>query len=95
MHGALQARAGTIAGVDGPLHGKDAQSSGGFARMRYMQVIEAGDVHAARRAYLQLLEKSGIALMPSMAIYVETVHRTRATDGSWLCYIAQQMPAAA
>lgn len=57
--------------------------------MRYMQVIEAGDVHDARRSYLGLLDRRGIALVPNMAIFVETVHRSRGRDGSWLCYIAQ------
>lgn len=63
--------------------------------MRYMQIIEAPDVHAARRAYLELLERRGIALVPGMGIYVETVHRTRGHEGSWLCYIAHAMSAAA
>ncbi|MCW2955883.1 MAG: hypothetical protein JWO69_752 [Thermoleophilia bacterium] len=63
--------------------------------MRYMQIIEAPDVHGARERYLELLERRGIAMMPSMAIYVETVHRTRGSEGSWLCYIAQVMQTAA
>lgn len=63
--------------------------------MRYMQVIEARDVQDARRAYLELLDKRGVALVPSMAIYVETVHRAGQQDGSWLCYIAQVMSHAA
>ena len=60
-----------------------------------MQIIEAPDVHSARTSYLDLLERRGISLMPSMAIYVETVHRSRGSSGSWLCYIAQVMTAAA
>ena len=63
--------------------------------MRFMQVIEAGDVHDARTAYLQLLNKRGVDLVPSMAIYVETVHRHRQVTGSWLCYVAQAVPMAA
>lgn len=67
----------------------------GDSTMRYMQVIEAPDVHHAKRAYLELLNRRGIALMPSMAIFVETVHRSQPHDGSWLCYIAQTTQAAA
>lgn len=63
--------------------------------MRYMQIIEARDVHDARQAYLELLQRRGIALVPTMSIYVETVHRPRQQDGSWLCYIAQAMQHAA
>ncbi len=63
--------------------------------MRYMQIIEAQDVHEARRAYLDLLQRRGIALVPSMSIYIETVHRARQQHGSWLCYIAQTMQHAA
>lgn len=63
--------------------------------MRYMQVIEAQDVHEAKRAYLGLLEQRGIQLAPSMSIYVETVHRARQQHGSWLCYIATAMQHAA
>lgn len=64
--------------------------------MRYMQVIEAGDVHDARRAYLDLVQRRGIALVPTMAIYVETVHRSGHQGGdAWLCYIAQAMQQAA
>ena len=63
--------------------------------MRYMQIIEARDVHDARGAYLELLGRRNIPLMPSMAIYVETVHRSQGREGSWLCYIAQAVPAAA
>ena len=63
--------------------------------MRYMQVIEAPDVHEARTAYLELLGRRGIQLSPSMSIYVETVHRARAQEGSWLCYIAVAMQHAA
>ena len=60
-----------------------------------MQIIEARDVHEAKRAYLELLERRGIALVPNMSIYVETVHRSRQQEGSWLCYIAQVMQHAA
>jgi len=60
-----------------------------------MQIIEARDVHGARDAYLELLGKRGIALDPSMAIYIETVHRSQGRDGAWLCYISQVMAAAA
>lgn len=63
--------------------------------MRYMQVIEAPDVHAARGAYLELLQRRGIELSPAMSIYVETVHRSRQQPGSWLCYIATAMQHAA
>jgi hypothetical protein len=63
--------------------------------MRYMQVIEARDVHEARGAYLELLQRRGIQLAPSMSIYVETVHRSRSQPGSWLCYIAVAMQHAA
>jgi hypothetical protein len=63
--------------------------------MRYMQVIEADDVDGARRAYLELLGRRGIPLVPSMAIYVETVHRPRGQGIAWLCYIAQAVPNAA
>ena len=57
--------------------------------MQYMQIIEARDVHDARRAYLELLERRGIALVPTAGIYIETVHRAGQQHGSWLCYIAQ------
>lgn len=63
--------------------------------MRYMQIIEAQDVHEARNAYLELLQQRGIALVPAMSIYVETVHRPRQEHGSWLCYIATAMQHAA
>lgn len=63
--------------------------------MRYMQVIEARDVHEARDAYLKLLERRGIALVPAMSIYVETVHRPQQQHGAWLCYLAQAMQHAA
>lgn len=63
--------------------------------MRYMQVIEARDVHDARSAYLELLGRRGIALAPTMSIYVETVHRAGQQQGSWLCYIAHAMQHAA
>lgn len=56
--------------------------------MRYMQVIEAQDVHEARSAYMELLKRNGIQLSPGMTIYVETVHRAGQQRGSWLCYIA-------
>jgi hypothetical protein len=52
--------------------------------MRFMQVIEATDVHDARRSYLELIQRRGIALVPNMAIYVETVHRSRHDADSWL-----------
>lgn len=67
----------------------------GNARMRYMQIIEARDVHEARNAYLELLERREIQLAPALSIYVETVHRARQQDGSWLCYIAPAMQHAA
>ncbi|MCW2974085.1 MAG: hypothetical protein JWN72_2358 [Thermoleophilia bacterium] len=63
--------------------------------MRFMQVIEARDVHDARDAYLKVLNKRGVDLVPSMAVYVETVHRHRQVTGSWLCYVAQAVPMAA
>jgi hypothetical protein len=63
--------------------------------MRFMQVIEARDVHEARTAYLNVLDKRGFGLDPSMAVYVETVHRSRQITGSWLCYIGQAVPMAA
>lgn len=63
--------------------------------MRYMQIIEAQDVHDARSAYLELLQRRGIALVPTMSIYVETVHRARQQHGSWLCYITTAMQHAA
>lgn len=63
--------------------------------MRYMQIIEARDVHHARTAYLELLQRRGIALSPAMSIYIETVHRARQEQGSWLCYLAPAMQHAA
>lgn len=63
--------------------------------MRYMQVIEAQDVDAARTAYFELLQRRGIQLTPDMSIFVETVHRARQAHGSWLCYIATAMQHAA
>ena len=63
--------------------------------MRYMQIIEARDVHQARNAYLELLQRRGIALVPTMSIYIETVHRARQEQGSWLCYLAPAMQHAA
>lgn len=63
--------------------------------MRYMQIIEARDVHEAQKAYVELLQRRGVPLVPSMSIYVETVHRARQQDGSWLCYVAQAMQHAA
>lgn len=63
--------------------------------MRYMQVIESTDVHEARTRYLELLERRGIAPDPSLAIYVETVHRPVPGGRSWLCYLAPAMQHAA
>lgn len=63
--------------------------------MRYMQIIEASDIQGARQSYLQLLERRGIALMPSMSIYVETVHRPQQQAGAWLCYLAHAVQHAA
>lgn len=63
--------------------------------MRYMQVIEARDVHGARTAYLEVLGRRGVELVPSMAIYVETVHRHGQVAGSWLCYVGQAVQMAA
>lgn len=63
--------------------------------MRYMQVIESRDVHEARTRYLDLLGRRGVALDPSFAIYVETVHRPVADGRAWLCYIAPAMQHAA
>lgn len=63
--------------------------------MRYMQVIEAGDVHAARDTYVELLQRRGVQLSPSMSIYVETVHRSREQRPGWLCYVAVAMQHAA
>lgn len=63
--------------------------------MRYMQIIEARDVHEARSAYLELLSRRGVPLAPTMSIYVETVHRARQQDCSWLCYIAHAVQHAA
>lgn len=63
--------------------------------MRYMQIIEARDVHEAQRAYVELLQRNGIELMPSMNLYVETVHRSGGQPGSWLCYISLAMSTAA
>ena len=60
-----------------------------------MQIIEARDVHQARHAYLELLQRRGIALVPTMSIYIETVHRARQEQGSWLCYLAPAMQHAA
>ena len=74
---------------------QDADGSQGERRMRYMQIIEARDVHDARRAYLQLLEQRGIGLVPNMTIFVETVHRSPDQNGAWLCYIAPAMQHAA
>lgn len=62
--------------------------------MRYMQIIEAPDVHAAQRAYAALMQRHGIPLDSAMTIHVETVHRAGMQHGSWLCYIAQVAAAA-
>ncbi|MCW2923516.1 MAG: hypothetical protein JWM98_920, partial [Thermoleophilia bacterium] len=67
----------------------------GERRMRYMQIIEADDVHAARLSYLELLGRRGISLDTTMTIFIETVHRSRQQGGAWLCYIAQAMQHAA
>lgn len=63
--------------------------------MRFMQIIESPDVHSARSRYLQRLGDRGVALEPGMAVYVETVHRSRPDARSWLCYIAQALQHAA
>lgn len=63
--------------------------------MRYMQIIEARDVHAARASYIDVLTRRGVSLEPTMAVYVETVHRARQQHGSWLCYVAQVVQHAA
>ena len=62
-----------------------------------MQIIEARDVDHAKRAYLDLLERRGVGLIPDMTIYVETVHRSHqvAQQGAWLCYIAPALQHAA
>lgn len=63
--------------------------------MRYMQVIESGDVHDARTRYVQMLERRGVALEPTLMVYVETVHRSIPGTHSWLCYVAPAMQHAA
>jgi hypothetical protein len=66
--------------------------------MRYMQVIEARDINQARQSYLQLLQRRGVSLPTSMAVFVETVHRPaehRASTESWLCYLSNARSAAA
>lgn len=63
--------------------------------MRYMQIIEARDVHDARSAYVLVLERRGISLDPTMSIHVETVHRAGQVHGSWLCYVAPAVQHAA
>lgn len=67
----------------------------GEARMRHMQIIESNDVHEARTAYLERLERRGVALDPSLVVYVETVHRSMPGSYSWLCYVAPAMSHAA
>lgn len=63
--------------------------------MRYMQIVEARNIDAARRSYLELLHRRGIALAPATEIYVETVHRATTHRETWLCYIAVPRPRAA
>lgn len=63
--------------------------------MRHLQVIEARDMDEARRSYLELLSRRGVALPHGTQIYVETVHRPRTAGESWLCYLAQPGHAAA
>ena len=70
--------------------------------MQYMQVIEARDLETARSSYLNLLATRGVALHPTTAIFVETVHRSSdarhqmpAAHESWLCYLASARPQAA
>lgn len=63
--------------------------------MRYMQIVTATDLDTARRAYLELLHRRGIALAPASEIFVETVHRPEASRDTWLCYVALTRPHAA
>ena len=64
--------------------------------MRYMQIVEARDVDGARRSYLELLARRGIALQNGNEIYVETVHRPRKQAAeAWLCYVGMSRPQAA
>ena len=64
--------------------------------MRYMQIVEAHDVDGARRSYLELLGRRGVALQPGNEIYVETVHRPKTQAGdAWLCYVSMARPNAA
>jgi hypothetical protein len=55
--------------------------------MRYMQIVSATDPEAARRSYVELLQRQGISISESTDIYVEVVHRMRGKRGSWLCYV--------
>ncbi len=56
--------------------------------MRYMQIIEARDVEAARQSYLELLQRRGIRLVPHTVIYIETVHRHVPVSDAFLCYLS-------
>ena len=58
--------------------------------MRYMQIIEARDIEAARQSYLALLQRQGVRLMPNMVIHVEAVHRPVHAKDSFLCYLSVQ-----
>ncbi len=56
--------------------------------MRYMKIVEAENLDDARRSYVALLNRSGIAVGPGAQVFVETVHRDIKPSRSWLCYIA-------
>lgn len=58
--------------------------------MRYMQIIEARDIEAARQSYLALLQRQGVRLVPNMVIHVEAVHRPVPSKDSFLCYLSTQ-----
>lgn len=63
--------------------------------MDHMHVIEADDPHAAQRSFIDHLHQSGVALRPTMALYVETIHREAHVPNAWLCYVASSVPEAA
>lgn len=56
--------------------------------MKHMQIVKAADIDGARRSYLDVLARQGVALAPMTEIFVETVHRPQAKQGAWLCYIS-------
>lgn len=55
--------------------------------MKYMQIVRAQNVELARRSYVDMLQRQGVALLPAAEVFCETVHRPTQLGNTWLCYI--------